>query len=260
MNLEERQGTLERLTEKGVVLSGTWFGYSKYLKGEPLGETHLGCPVTVLVHEFNEKLYIDRVKSIGGKIPGWKAPEAPARGFFGGAGRRMSPEELELKKAERVQIARSVAIDRAIQLVEKGLSIEKIAAQTHAIEEYLKTGVLPRVSQGTGVSTLPAAPNRPAEPEPPVSEVPHDPASLPPEPKKNVANRPGRPARLPSKAVNELFNQAKRAGLVEGWSDYEKLIRGVLKVEGKSPYTLTALEFSAVEAFLKPRIAQAKVA
>src|SRR5438045_258306 len=123
MNLEERQGTLERLTEKGVVLSGTWFGYSKYLKEEPLGEAHLGCPITVLAHSFNEKLYVDRIVSIGAKMPGWNPPVPSAKGFFGGAGRRMSPEEIDLKKAERLQIARSVAIDRAILLVEKGLTI-----------------------------------------------------------------------------------------------------------------------------------------
>jgi hypothetical protein len=164
----------------------------------------------------------------------------------------MSPEEIDLKKAERTQIARSVAIDRAITLVEKGLPFEKIVALTHAIEEYLRTGKLPTVSHETGKSPDPEASPAAKAGDSDVPQVPEE--------KKPVAGRPGKPTRLPTKAVNELFNQAKRAGLIEGWTDYEKLIRGVLKVEGKSPYTMNAAEFATVESFLRPRLAQAKAA
>jgi hypothetical protein len=175
----------------------------------------------------------------------------------------MSCEEIDLKKAERVQIARSVAIDRAIQLVEKGIAFEKIVDLTFAIEEYLKTGVLPQVPSGTGVATTGGTSEGSPSSQSRQQSVPRESSTHmgdSPDPKKVVSGRSARPSRLPSKAVNELFNQAKRAGLVEGWSDYEKLIRGVPKVEGKSPYTLDAAEFANVEAFLKPRLAQAKVA
>ena len=70
MSLEVQEGVVDRLTEKGVVLGGTWFGFSKHLKGPQLTETHLGHKVTVLFHTYMERPYIDVVKAIGEKVPG----------------------------------------------------------------------------------------------------------------------------------------------------------------------------------------------
>ena len=69
MSLEEREGVVDRLTEKGVVLGGTWFGFSKHLKGPSLTEAHLGHKVTVLFHTYMERPYIDVVKAIGLEHP-----------------------------------------------------------------------------------------------------------------------------------------------------------------------------------------------
>ena len=112
MSLEEQEGVVDRLTEKGVVVGGTWFGFSMHLKGPRLTEAHLGHKVTVLFHTYMERPYIDVVKAIGEKVPGWKPPESPKNGSWGGQGRRISPEEIALKREDGVRIARSVAVQR----------------------------------------------------------------------------------------------------------------------------------------------------
>ena len=92
MSLEEQEGVVDRLTEKGVVLSGTWFGFSKHLKGPRLTEAHLGHKVTVSFHTYMERPYIDIVRAIGEKLPGRKPSENPKSGSWGGGGRRLSPK------------------------------------------------------------------------------------------------------------------------------------------------------------------------
>jgi hypothetical protein len=263
MSLEEREGVVDRLTEKGVVLGGTWFGFSKHLKGPSLTEAHLGHKVTVLFHTYMERPYIDVVKAIGEKVPGWKPPENPKGGSWMGQGRRMSPEELALKREEGVRIARSVAVDRALAAARDGIALEKIAPLAQQIEGYLLTGKFP--SRGTAMSSE----------KPPVSSKPQPtpaPASAPTVVQKEQA--PAQPSaketpqpstvsrtrRPDPKAVNALFNEAKVAGLVADWNAYLALCRGVVRSQVKSPYGLTAQEFAKVESDLRGRLARGKVA
>jgi hypothetical protein len=262
MSLEEQEGVVDRLTEKGVVLSGTWFGFSKHLKGPKLTEAHLGHKVTVLFHTYMERPYIDIVRAIGEKVPGWKPPENPKNGSWGGGGRRLSPEELALKRDEGVRIARSVAVDRAIALLEKGLRLEKIAPLARVVEGYLLTG---------SFSGMESAQEKEA-PAPPVSATPTEvqaqapsdrvaPAALPAPAKETRSALRGSGLKRPDpKAVNALFNEAKRAGFLSDWSDYLTVCREMLRSHVKSPYGMTVQEFARVEADLRGRLARGKVA
>ena len=262
MSLEEQEGVVDRLTEKGAVLSGTWFGFSKHLKGPRLTEAHLGHKVTVAFHTYMERPYIDIVRAVGERVPGWKPPENPKSGSWGGGGRRMSPEELALKREEGVRIARSVAVDRAIALLDKGFSPDKIAPLAKVVEGYLLTGSFPE-SGGAPVK----------EPPPPlVSAAPtQEPANAPPDrvrpaapPASTEEKRPTPRAsgskRPDPKAVNALFNDAKRAGILSDWSGYLAVCREMLRSQVKSPYGITVQEFARVEADLRGRLAWGKVA
>ncbi len=262
MSLEEQEGVVDRLTEKGVVVGGTWFGFSKHLKGPSLTEAHLGHKVTVLFHTYMERPYIDVVKAIGEKVPGWKPSESSKNGSWGGQGRRISPEEIALKREDGVRIARSVAVDRAISLLKEGIAVEQIAPMAQVIEGYLLTGKFPEVGKAKDQDRPSSVPKSlpPQEPAP----SPRDPkgaASVSSEGSKvrssSAAPRTKRPE---PKAVNALFNEAKRAGLLSDWSGYIALCRGVLKSQAKSPYSLTVLEFTQVESDLHARLARGKVA
>ena len=160
MSLEEREGVLDQVTEKGILLSGARLSYSKWFEGDRPTEDALGQKITVVVDRTENWQYLKRVLTIGEKVTGWKPPEAAKSGSWGGGGRRMSPEEVELKRAERIQIARSVSIDRAIDMAEKGISIEKIAPQARVIEEYLLSGKFPigAAPSGNGRTAPEAAP------------------------------------------------------------------------------------------------------
>lgn len=267
MSLEEREGVVERLTERGLWLSGTHLVYSKWYDGDRLSEEDVGRSVSVVVDVSNGREYLKRVKALGEKSPDWKPPERPPnKGFFPGPGRRMSPEELTLKRDEGVRIARSVAIDRAITLADRGITVEKIAPHARAVEEYLLTGRLPTEASASGNGTPKEVP--PAEPHP-RSPAPAPPPEDPPGPpapsaRKGATEPPtqavSRSRRLPSLAVNDLFNEAKRAGLVADWKDYLSLIEGVLKAKAKSAYHLSREEFAKVESHVRARLAGSKVA
>jgi len=212
--------------------------------------------------------FLKKVLSVGEKVPGWTPPSRPDKGSWGGGGgfRRISPEELELKREEGIRIARSVSIDRAITMVEKGIAIEKIAPLARLVAEYLLQGKLP----GPAAAALPpeVSPDPtlressnpvPTSDVPTVSFAPPSEEAAPAEPAQ-VPVKAVRPKKPTSQAVNGLFNEARRANLVADWKAYEALIRKVVGVEVKSPYHLTPDEFSKVVAFLQSRIAQAKVA
>lgn len=263
MSLEEQEGVVDRLTEKGVVLSGTWFGFSKHLKGPQLTEAHLGHKVTVFFHTYMERPYIDIVRAIGEKVPGWKPPENPKTGFWGGGGRRISPEELALKREDGVRIARSVAVDRAIALLEKGLELEKIAPLARMVEGYLLTGSFPQA----GNAQVKEAPTPPAGATPPQEQQAQAPSesgtpSAPPTSAKETRSAPkGSGSKRPDpKVVNALFNDAKRAGLLSDWSGYLAVCREMLRSQVKTPYGLSVQEFARVEADLRGRLARGKVA
>jgi hypothetical protein len=254
---EERQGTLERLTEKGVVLSGTWFGYSNYLKGDRLTEAHVGCPVTVLVHVYKDKLYINRVVSIGEKIPGWKPPEAPRKGFPGGGGGwRTSPEELELKVATEARIRRERALEFAMTLRERGLKIDEISPEALKLEAFFRVGNLPESAisprrETPRLTSVPAAPSSaPEKAGDPPSEAG----------KKEDSSAPEKPARVPTRAVSSLYNQAMRARVVKDWKDYEALIRKALGRDMKDVYDQSAEDLANVQAAIQARLVQSRVA
>lgn len=263
MSLEEQEGVVDRLTEKGVVVGGTWFGFSKHLKGPSLTEAHLGHKVTILFHTYMERPYIDVVKAIGEKVPGWKPPENPKGGSWMGGGRRLSPEELALKREEGVRIARSVAVDRAIAITRDGIAVEKIAPLAQMIEGYLLSGKFPHAGNAIEKEKPPVN----SKPQPAPAPVP---ASLngPKEaPEASTSAKEVRPpaagprTRRPDpKLVNALFNEAKLAGLVSDWSSYLALCCVVLKSQVKSPYGLTIQEFAKVDSDLRGRLARGKVA
>lgn len=265
MSAEVREGVVDRLTPNGVVLGGTRMGYSKWFEGERLTEAALGHTVQVLVDARDHWTFIKKVLFVGGKVPGWPPPrESPSAGPSGGGPwRRISSEELTLKREEGVRIARSVSIDRAITITEKGIPIDRIVPLAHLLEEYLLSGRLPgpeaaarppEVPPGSPLTPesdpVPVSP--PSAPPPPEEAAPAEPAPVPPK-----AARPKKPT---SQQVNGLFNEARRAKLVADWKAYEALIRRVLGVEVKSAYHLAPEEFSRVEAFVRSRIGPSKVA
>lgn len=265
MSTQLREGILDGLTGNGVVLSGARLGYSKWFEGERLTEAALGHTLRVVVDAGEKMTFLKKVILVGEKVPGWSPPQRIEKsGPWGGGGfRRISPEELELKREEGVRIARSVSIDRAIQMAEKGIAIEKVAPLARVVEEYLLQGRLPGPAAAARSPEVPPDPSRregstpvsdgvaPSAP-PPGEAAPEEPAPVPPK-----ASRPKRPT---SQEVNGLFNEARRANLVVDWKAYEALIRRIVGAEVKSPYSLTAEEFSRVVAYLQPRIAHAKVA
>src|SRR5258706_5365036 len=114
MSLEEREGTLDQVTEKGIVLGGARLSYSKWFEGDRPTEDLLGRKIQVVVDAGEKCTFLKKIVQIGQKTEGWTPPEPGNRGSFGGGGgRRFSPEELQLKRDEGIRIARSVAVDRA---------------------------------------------------------------------------------------------------------------------------------------------------
>lgn len=254
MAIDKREGVLDRVSEKGVVLGGTCLSYSKWFEGERLTEASLGSKLTVLVDAGEKCSFLKRVLEIGEKVLGWNPPsESQGGSWGGGGGRRLSPEELELKRAEGVRIARCCAIERAVEMAERGIAIEKIAPHARALEEYFLTGNIPtqatKPEKGERPKEVPPALPRAERPAPP------PPREGPPSKGKPEAPPPpAKPIRLESRAVNALFNEAKRAGLVAGWQDYESLIRKVLGVEVKDAYHLSPEEFAKFESSVRPHL------
>jgi hypothetical protein len=254
VRIEERDGTLDQVTEKGILLSGARLSYSKWFEGGRPTEDALGCKIRVVVEVGEKVTFLRKVLQLGGKMVGWKPPEPSQRGFGGGGGRRYSPEELELEIAKGVRIARSVAVERAIIMVEKGITIEKIAGLASAVEAYLLKGELPQAPK----ADLPEAPGKTgAEPSPSANTVKVAPEGGPPAApakKESSPSAPAKPKRLASRSVNLLFNEARQGGLVADWNDYLALIQNVLRVAIKSPYHLGVQDFAQVESFVKSKL------
>ncbi|HLY73464.1 MAG TPA: hypothetical protein VKU80_05030 [Planctomycetota bacterium] len=197
-----------------------------------------------------------RILSVDGKAEGWKPPENREKGSWGGGGRRFSPEELELERQKGIRIARSVAIERAITMVEKGISLEKIEDLMSALESYLLKGEFskaqPEVPAEDNAELLPSA-----SPAKAVQEV--NPAPMPPK-KDAVPPAKARPKRLRPQEVNALFNEAVRGGLVKDWQGYVAYVQGVLKVQGKTPYQMSPQDYVVVEARVRSRLGQSSAA
>jgi hypothetical protein len=260
MSLEEREGTLDRVTEKGILLGGDRLSYSKWFEGERPTEDLLGCKIRVVVDAGEKCTFVKKVIQIGEKAPGWKLPENQDKSFQGGPGRRMSPEELELKREEGKRIARSVAIDRAISMVEKGITIEKIADLAFAVEAYLLKGELPEDVQAA-LPEVPAEHRTELSPGASPAKAVQEAIPAPKPPKKNeIPAAKALPKRLAPQSVNALFNEAVRGGLVKDWQGYVVYVQGVLKVQGKTPYQMSALEFAQVESLVRSRLGRSSAA
>jgi len=261
VSIEERTGTLDQVNEKGILLSGARLSYSKWFEGERPTEDALGCQIRVTVDVGTKCAFLKRVLHVGERAAGWKPTEAPKGGFSGGGGgRRFSPEELELKKEDGVRIARSVAIDRAISMVEKGIQIEKIAPFALAVEAYLLKGDLP---QGAKVA-LPEIPAEDRTELPPSANQAKGVQEIQP-PKKPQKAEPVPPSRARSErlrpqAVNSLFNEAVRGGLVKDWKGFVAVVQSALKEKGKSPYQMSPQGFAVVESFVRSRLSRQSAA
>jgi hypothetical protein len=262
VSVEERRGTLDRVTEKGILISGARLSYSKWFEGDRPTEDLLGCQIRVIVDAGDKVSFLKKILGVDGKAPGWKPPENPEKGSPGGPGRRLSPEELALKVDEGIRIARSVAIDRAIMMVDKGISIDQIGGLAPAIEAYILKGVLPEAAKAPeakahpkeGDGTLPSA-------SPPKSVPKSDPESARPAASaKEALGKAAKPRRLPAKLVSGLFNEALRGGLVEDWPVFLELIEGVLKVEVKNPYQMNSVQYARVEAVVRQKLGQGSAA
>jgi hypothetical protein len=257
VTIERREGILDAVTEKGIVLSGARLSYSKWFEGEQPTEDLLGSKVQVVVDAGTKCTFLKRVVHVGEKAEGWKPPEPEKKGFFGGGGgRKFSPEELALKVEEGKRIARSVAIDRAISLFKEGIKIDEIASLATAVEEYLLTGSLPR--GGGPAKDAPETP-APLSPAPSVPSTPPE-STRPPAPPKGAQPRPAKPKRLASQAVNALFNQALRGGVVDDWADFLQIVEEVLKVKGGSPYQMDLPSFEKIESVIRTKLGQSSAA
>lgn len=259
MAIEQREGVLDQVTEKGILLSGQRLSYSKWFEGDRPTEDALGRTIRVIVDVGDKCTFFKKIVRVGEKANGWNPPEPGNRGSSGGGGgRRFSPEEVDLKREEGVRIARSVAIDRAITMAREGVAIEKVAPLAAAVEEYILTGKLP-ISANAPMKEPPQkdTPKSPptASPTPPAVEG-QNPGSAGATPKKTQGkpSTPAKPKRLASQAVNALFNEAKRGGLVADWNDYLMHFQNVLKVVLKSPYHLSVEDFIKVESHLRSKL------
>lgn len=264
MAIEKRDGILDQISEKGIVLSGARVSYSKWYEGDRPTDDLLGCKIRVVVDAGEKCTFLKQIVQVGEKSEGWTPPEPGKKGYAGGGGgRRFSPEELELKREEGVRIARSVAVDRAITMVRDGVSIEDIAPFAAAVEEYLLKGTLPK-----GPPSV-----RKEAPQGAASETPPAPGSAgdPPKPQRTVAaasapktdatsDQAPKTKKVSPLAVNALQKEAMRSGLVADWKDFHDLFRNVLRKEVKTPYSLTVDEFTKVESYVRRELGRQKVA
>jgi hypothetical protein len=217
--------------------------------------------VTVIVDAGVKCTFLKKIVRVGEKTTGWKPSEPGSKGSFGGGGgRRFSPEELLLKQDEGTRIARSVAIDRAISMVDKGIAIEKVADLALALEAYILKGELPRGAKAPEAEV--------PEKKGPVSPPSESRAKAAPsvklhaEPAKKDAVPAARalPKRLAPQVVNSLFNEAMRGGVVADWQGYVALVQHALKVEGKTPYQVSAQDFQLVESLVRSKLGQSSAA
>ena len=264
MSIEEREGVLDQVSEKGIILGGTRLSYSKWFEGNRPTEDALGCTMRVVVDAGQKCTFLKKIVRIGEKADGWKPPELSQRGFSGGGGgRRFSPEELDLKRDEGIRIARSVAIDRAITMAKEGIQIDTIVPLAQVIEEYVLKGRFP-VATTSSPREVPGkrAPEAPPSKSPALqSRGVHPESSRPPAPVQEAATTaPARPKRLAARLVSGLFNEAMRGGLVTDWRGFLVLLRNVLGVEVKDPYHLGVAEFARFESVVRTKLGQSTAA
>ncbi len=252
MGIETRSGTLDSVTEQGIVLGGERLSYSKWFEGPRPEASALGRVLCVRVDAGEKFTFLKRVLTMGEPSPGWKPPEIPPKGSTGGGfGRfagRFSPEELTLKREEGLRIARSVAIDRALTMAEKGIPFEKVADLASAVEAWLLRGVSTPAGQPVPAMPVPPPGVHPAGPTPPSLQKapPLEKAPAPPAP------RPAKKApRLEPRAVSSLFNEALRGKLVAGWPEFREVLSGLLGHEVKDPYRLSLDEYAQVKGFFE---------
>jgi hypothetical protein len=267
MSLESQEGIVDRLTEKGVVLSGTWFGFSKHLKGPRLTEAHLGHKVTVHFHKYDDRNYIDVVQAVGEKVPGWKPPERSNFGSRGGGGGwRTSPEELELKVATEARIRRERALEFAMTLRERGLSLGEISPEALKLEAFFGTGRMPETATSRKSEVLSPTPVVAAtSPVPAKAEKPPVSSGIAAVPAQKAECKEGstahaRPSRVATRAVSALYNQAMKARVVKDWKDYEALIRKALGRDAKDAYDQSPEDLKRVQLAIEARLAQPRVA
>jgi hypothetical protein len=264
VSIEEREGVLDHVSEKGILLSGARLSYSKWFEGDRPTEDALGCRIRVVVDAGEKCTFLKKIVRIGEKANGWKPPEPSNSGFSGGGGgRRFSPEELDLKRDEGIRIARSVAIDRAIMMAKEGISIDKVVPLALVIEEYVLKGKLPAVTTASGKE----APGKGALEKPPSASLAqlspgvHPESSRPPAPVQEATPTvPAKPKRLAARVVSGLFNEAMRGGLVSDWRGFLTLLRNVLGVEVKDPYHLGVAEFARVESVVRAKLGKSSAA
>jgi len=137
-------------------------------------------------------------------------------------------------------------------LVKEGVTLEEIAPFAKAVEQYLLNGELPM-----GSATAKIAPEK-VPPAPPAPSVPSTPpeSTRPPEPPKGAPPRQVKPKRLASQAINTLFNEALRGGVVDDWADFLQIVEDVLKVKGRSPYQMDIPAFERVAAVVRTKLGQ----
>lgn len=256
MDKKELKGFVERLTEKGFICAGSWVGYSKFYKGTRFTDEHIGCPVTLVVHEYQDRLYADRVTALGDKDPNFtpSAPPSSEARTSSGSFRRLDPEELELKKLEGPRISRSVALQWATTYgVQKDLSFEGILALASAFARFVFTGEVSahEASPGNETPKSPGSEVPPAEPTQASEKTPNDAGT------RTDSRWKGKDTKT---KVNDLFNVARAAGIVENWPKWTQGINLILGRELGSPYDLTPDEYAQVEAFVRDRLKVAKVA
>jgi hypothetical protein len=256
MSLEEREGTLDRLLENGVLLGGERLNYSKWFEGERPSQEAVGRKVRVLLDIGEKCSFLKRVLAVGDKAIGWKPPGNPKGGPWQGGGRRLSPEELAMKRDEGVRIARSVAIDRATALVKEGISPEKVAALAKSIESYILTGVFAKEEKNSQDASLPSA----SETPPVAVPFPESRDKAPAATGKQATPAAAKPKRLPAKLVSGLFNEALRGGLVDDWQGFLEEAERFLKVQIKNPYQLDTVAFSKLESVIRAKLAHSSAA
>ncbi len=83
VSIEERQGIVDQVNDKGIVLSGARLSYSKWFEGERPTEDALGHQVTVIVDAGDKCTFLKKIVRLGEKANGWKPPEPRQMGSFG---------------------------------------------------------------------------------------------------------------------------------------------------------------------------------
>lgn len=239
------QGTVERLTKYGVMIDGKEYQYSKYFTGARLEQAAVGSKVNFTISETDKASYI-----VDPKPSGRSDNKGPAQ-----RGGRFSPEEIALKQAEGPRIARSVAIDRAMQALQANIDLNQIGTTARVFERYILTGEfgIPGAAAVTPPAAI-AAPAVPAEKpvEKPASDAKPAKAEQPVKDDKKTDAKTSSKKKVSSEVVNTLFAEAKKSGWQ--WPDFEKLSKNNFQ---KGPYALDDASFTQFSKLVRDAIAAA---